>query len=70
MTGFNCQKGVFITTSSFSKQAEEYVKKIPQKIILIDGVKFADYMYEYNLGVRSVQTIEIKKIDDDYFIEE
>lgn len=70
LTGFNCQKGVFITTSSFSKQAEDYVKKIPQKIILIDGAKLADYMYEYNLGVRTVQTIEIKKIDEEYFIQE
>lgn len=70
LTGLNCQKGVFITTSSFSKQAVEYVNKIPQKIILIDGQKLADYMYEYDLGVRLVQTIQIKKLDEVYFLQE
>ncbi|PLV59913.1 restriction endonuclease [Thermotoga sp. KOL6] len=68
--GQRAKKGVFITTSSFSKSAIEYVSKIDSKIILIDGEKLADLMIEYNVGVSTVATYEIKKIDLDYFTEE
>ena len=62
-------KGVFITTSSYSKEARGYVDKLSKKIVLIDGNELARYMIEYNVGV-SVKTVyEIKRLDSDYFEE-
>ncbi|WP_127845753.1 restriction endonuclease [Psychroflexus aestuariivivens] len=63
-------KGVFLTTSRFSKSAisTAYNSK-QQKIILIDGQHLANLAIEFNLGVQTQQTIEIKKIDLDYFEE-
>lgn len=64
-------KGIFITTSTFSKEAREYVKAINTKnIVLIDGVQLAQYMIEFNVGVSTEIIYEVKKIDTDYFIEE
>jgi len=63
-------KGIFITTSDFTEDAEEYASRIPTKIILIDGEKLAELMIEHNVGVSTSHTFEIKKIDTDYFTEE
>lgn len=64
-------KGIFITTSTFSKEAREYVKAINTKnIVLIDGIQLAQYMIEFNVGVSTEIIYEVKKIDTDYFIEE
>ena len=60
-------KGVFITTSSYSKEARQYVEKLNKKIVLIDGQELARYMIEYNVGVSTKQVYEIKRIDSDYF---
>jgi restriction system protein len=65
--GQRAKKGVFITTSSFSKTAIDYVKSIDPKIILIDGVTLANLMIEHNVGTATVETYQIKKIDLDYF---
>ncbi|MCD8289449.1 MAG: restriction endonuclease [Prevotella sp.] len=62
-------KGVFITTSSYSKEARDYVGKTNHKIILIDGEELARYMIEYNVGVSVKQVYEVKRIDSDYFEE-
>lgn len=62
-------KGVFITTSSYSKEAKQYVDKLNKKIVLIDGQELARYMIEYNVGVSTKQVYEIKRIDSDYFEE-
>ncbi|MCQ2327166.1 MAG: restriction endonuclease [Bacteroidales bacterium] len=62
-------KGVFITTSSYSNEAKNYVKQLSKKIVLIDGLELARYMIEYNVGVSTRQIYEIKKIDLDYFEE-
>lgn len=62
------KKGIFITTSRFSKEAEDYASKLSDmKVILIDGEKLADFMIDYNVGVSVASTYEIKKIDNDYF---
>ncbi len=61
------KKGIFITSSDFSADAYTFVKNIDAKIILINGEKLAEYMYDYNLGVSVEDTYEVKKIDDDYF---
>jgi len=58
-------KGLFVTTSKFSKQAVDYANQ--QRIILLDGDKLTNYMIEYNFGVTVKKTFEIKAIDTDVF---
>lgn len=70
LTGQRSKKGIFITTSTFSKDAHEYVKKIDPKVILIDGSMLASLMIENNVGVSILSTFEVKKMDSDYFIDE
>lgn len=70
LAGQGAKKGVFITTSSFSKEAMEYAPKNDTKIVLIDGESLAQYMIDFNLGCTIQHTYEIKKIDNDYFVEE
>ena len=60
-------KGVFVTTSSFTKSAKAYVEKSSKRIILIDGEELARLMVEHNIGVRRKTYYEIKRIDEDYF---
>ena len=69
LQGQRARKGIFITTSNFSKDALDYVKNIDSKIILIDGQRLAELMIAHNVGVSSTATYDIKKIDSDYFIE-
>jgi restriction system protein len=64
------KKGVFITTTNFSKDALDYVKELDFKIILISGSQLAGLMLKHNLGVTTSKTILIKKMDSDYFEEE
>ena len=70
LQGHRAKKGVFITTSTFTKDAEDYVAKIDSKIILIDGDELAQLMIDNNVGVASVSSYEMKRIDSDYFIED
>jgi len=71
LKGQGANKGIFITTSSFSRDAVDYAAKIDSpKIVLIDGNKLSDLMIEYNIGVSEVTSYAIKKIDLDYFAEE
>ncbi|WP_429166773.1 restriction endonuclease [Aeromonas rivipollensis] len=64
------RKGVFITTSSFSREAQEYVGLIEKRIVLIDGARLAALMIEYGVGVTTRQTLTIKTLDSDYFLED
>ncbi len=64
------RKGVFITTSKFSKDALDYVLLIEKKIVLIDGYQLADLMIKHNLGVTVKDTYQIKTIDTDFFSED
>lgn len=68
--GQEAHKGVFITTSGFSKPAEEYARSVQDKVILINGPRLADLLIEHGVGVSTVASYEIKKIDSDYFAEE
>jgi restriction system protein len=70
LLGKKAKKGVFITTSTFSKSAIEYAKNVENKIILIDGEQLTRYMIENGIGVSEIASYSIKKIDLDYFIEE
>lgn len=70
LQGQGAKKGVFITTSNFSKEAEEYADMIgTTKIVLINGEKLTNLMIENDIGVSKVATYEIKKLDLDYFEE-
>jgi restriction system protein len=69
LAGKGASKGVFITTSSFSSGAIEFAKQVPQRPILIDGEKLTKLMIQYGVGVRVERTVEIKRIDLDYFEE-
>jgi restriction system protein len=70
LVGQGASKGVFVTTSSFSKSAIEYANKVPQKIVLIDGEKLTRLMVQYGVGARIERTVDIKRIDTDYFSED
>ena len=70
LVGRHANKGIFITTSGFTKDALDYVKTIPQKVILIDGETLAQLMIENDVGVSKITSYDIKKIDSDYFEEE
>lgn len=68
--GQKAKKGVFITTSSFSKEAIDYADKIENKVILLDGDSLTELMIDYGVGVSTANTYEIKKVDSDYFVDE
>jgi restriction system protein len=70
MEGVRARKGVFITTSSFSKDAQEYVSRIERKIILIDGAQLAELMIDHDVGVTTARTYAVKKVDLDFFAED
>jgi len=67
MQGQRARKGIFITTSNFTKDALNYVENIETKIILIDGQRLAELMIAYNVGANTTAIYEVKKIDSDYF---
>lgn len=67
LQGQRARKGVFITTSEFSKEATDYVSRIDSKIVLIDGKMLSRLMIDFSVGVTSVANYEVKKIDSDYF---
>lgn len=69
LSGQGASKGVFITTSSFSKEARTFRPQNNIKIVLIDGIELCRYMIEYNIGVSVKTAYEIKRIDSDYFEE-
>jgi restriction system protein len=70
LQGFRAKKGIFITTSDFSKEAEDYASRIDSKIVLIDGERLWNLMIDFGIGVTTAATYEIKRVDTDYFNEE
>lgn len=70
LQGKRAKKGVFITTSVFTKEARDFAASIDNKIILIDGTELAEYMIDFDVGVSMVNSYEIKRVDSDYFVEE
>jgi restriction system protein len=69
LQGQRASKGVFITTSSFTREAIGFARSIGIRIILIDGARLVELMADHNVGVSSAGTYEVKKIDYDYFEE-
>jgi restriction system protein len=62
-------KGIFITTSDFSQDARGYVEKIGTKIRLINGTELARLMIDYDMGVKTKNRFDVKKVDEDYFLD-
>ena len=67
LQGQRARKGIFITTSSFTADALEYVSRIETKIILIDGRHLSKLMFDHGVGVATASNYEVKRIDSDYF---
>ena len=67
LQGFRAKKGIFITTSDFSREAVEYASRIESRIVLIDGEMLWNLMIDFGIGVSRTATYEVKKIDNDYF---
>lgn len=69
LQGAKASKGVFITTSRFSKGAVEYAEQVTPRVVLIDGRRLAQLMIGHGVGVTSRQHYDLKRIDEDYFLE-
>jgi restriction system protein len=67
LQGQRARKGIFITTSTFTTGALDYVSQIDSKIILIDGARLAKLMFNHGIGVANASNYEVKRIDTDYF---
>ena len=67
LVGHAASKGVLITTSRFTKDAIDYARRIPQKVVLIDGPMLAGLMVDFGIGVSDVATYAVKRLDTDYF---
>lgn len=69
LQGQRARKGVFITTSTFTTDASNYVQNIDTKVVLIDGQQLAALMIDFDVGVNTAATYRVKRIDADYFEE-
>jgi restriction system protein len=70
LQGQRARKGIFITTSSFTKEAREYAGAIDSKLVLIDGDELSVLMIDHGIGVADVATYAVKRLDSDYFEQE
>jgi restriction system protein len=68
LAGQRANKGVFITTSSYTSQALEFVRSV-ERVVLIDGARLAQLMIDHEVGVTS-RVVRVPKVDSDYFDEE
>lgn len=69
LEGHRASKGVFVTTSYFPDSAHEFIARVSRRVVLIDGVELANLMIRHRVGIRVRDTYEIKRIDEDYFVE-
>jgi restriction system protein len=69
LQGVRARKGVFITTSSYSSDALDFVRNIDSKIVLIDGAELSRLMIEYGVGVSVQRVVKVMRLDGDYFEE-
>lgn len=67
LQGQRARKGIFITTSDFTKDALDFVSRIDSRIILINGATLAKLMIDFGVGVNPVATYQVQKIDLDFF---
>lgn len=69
LTGEGATKGVFVTTSDFSKEARDYLLKVQHRIVLVNGERLARLMIQHEVGVRARKTYVLRSVDEDYFSE-
>jgi restriction system protein len=69
LTGEGANKGVFVTTSDFSKEARDYLTRVQHRIVLINGDRLARLMIQHEVGVRARKTYVLRSVDEDYFAE-
>ena len=67
LTGEGATKGVFVTTSDFSREAKDYVERVQQRIVLINGDRLARLMIQHDVGARPRKTYILRSVDEDYF---
>jgi len=67
LVGANANKGVFITTADFTKEAVNFISRVNSKVVLINGTRLANLMIDYGIGVTTRIKYEIKTLDSDYF---
>jgi restriction system protein len=60
-------KGVFVTTSEFDREAVQKAHDAIHTIILIDGKKLVNLMYQFNVGIQIKATYDVKQLDEDFF---
>ncbi len=70
LQGQRARKGVLITTSTFTRDAVEYARSLQNTIVLVDGGQLAQLMIDFGVGVSDVETIRLKRLDEDYFAED
>lgn len=70
LQGRRARKGIFLTTSSFTREAMEYAEMIETRIVLIDGKRLAGMMVDFDVGVSTEARYEVKRLDTDYFDEQ
>lgn len=70
LAGNKATKGVFITSSGFTKEAKGYASQVNHRVILIDGPMLAELMMDYDLGVSTKEVYTVKRLDSDYFEED
>ncbi len=68
LVGNRANKGVFVTASKYTAEAREYARNVQHRIVLIDGAELTRLMVRHSVGVRVERTVTIKKLDEDYFI--
>ena len=68
--GKRARKGIFLTTSTFTKDAYDYANGLETKVILIDGTELAKFMFDYGVGVSTESSYVVKRIDNDFFEDE
>jgi restriction system protein len=69
LQGKRARKGVFITTSTFTQSARDYVNTIDNRVVLIDGDTLAGLLFDYGIGVSEVKLYRLKRVDSDFFEE-
>jgi restriction system protein len=67
LAGRRARKGVFLTTSSFTREAREFASQVAESIVLIDGPRLTSLMIEYGVGVTHYRVLRLPKVDGDYF---
>lgn len=68
LAGRRAKKGVFITTSAFTREARDYANQVSDSIVLVDGARLARLMIEHGVGVTH-RPLKVAQVDSDYFDE-